>query len=113
MNEILNKVNIIVKAIDDKKGEDIKVLDISKISVLADYFVIATVDNKQQMKAIRDNVEEAMMKDKSYAKSIEGDNESGWVLIDFKDIVVHLFDRDSRSFFDLERIWKDADIVEI
>ncbi len=107
------QLEAIYKAIDDKKGENIKVLDISNLSPLADYFVIATSDNKNQMRAIRDNIEEAMMKYKNYAKSIEGDNDSAWLLMDFKDIVVHVFDRESRSFYDLERIWNDAEEINL
>ena len=110
---ILECVKAIYKAIDDKKGENISVIDVSKISPLADYFILATADNIQQMKAIRDNVEEAMMAYKTYAKSVEGDNNSTWILIDYKDIVVNIFNRESRTFYNLDKLWSDgADITE-
>jgi len=98
--EVKQKAALIYNAIEDKKGSRISVLDISGISVMADYFVIADAENNNQLQAIADNVEEQMMKNGNHCR-IEGKSESGWVLLDFGDIIVHIF-------YDLERLWRDA-----
>ena len=95
--EVKQKAALIYNAIEDKKGSRISVLDISGISVMADYFVIADAENNNQLQAIADNVEEQMMKNGNHCR-IEGKSESGWVLLDFGD----------RLFYDLERLWRDA-----
>ncbi len=104
---------IAYEALDDKKGIDITVIDISQISVLADYFVIAGGSNEKQVKALAGNVEEEMAKEKISARHMEGYNASNWVLMDFGDIIVHIFNQDDRLFYDLERIWSDGKTVDI
>ncbi|MBQ7562689.1 MAG: ribosome silencing factor [Lachnospiraceae bacterium] len=106
--EIRDQLQIIIKALEDKKAEDISILDIQKISVMADYFVIATGLSKNQIGAMMNELEQKLSQNKIHAKSIEGTNASGWVLLDYQDIVIHIFDRESRAFYDLERIWGDA-----
>lgn len=97
------------KAIDDKFGKEIKVLDISGVSVLADYFIIATVGNPNQTRAVCEVAEEALHKHGVRLLHSEGMGDSGgWVLLDFGSIVIHLFDKEVRSFYNLERIWGDA-----
>ena len=98
-------------ALNEKKGEDIKIIDISEISVLADYFLIANGTNENQVRALVDNVEEEMHKHGYSLKQREGYTSGKWVLMDFGDIIVHIFDRDSRQFYDLERIWRDGKVV--
>ena len=109
--------NLILKevfaAIEDKKGEDIRVLDISGVSVMADYFVIASGNNKNQIQAIADSVNEAMIKNKVELKSTEGYNTAGWILMDYGDIIVHIFSKEERLFYDLERIWRDGKPIEL
>ena len=105
-------VKIAYNAIDDKKGMDISIIDISEISVLADYFIIAGGSNINQIKAIADNVVEQLGKE-VHPKSIEGYNNANWILMDYKDIVVHVFNQDDRLFYDLERIWRDGKTVNI
>lgn len=105
--EVKQKAALIYNAIGDKKGSRISVLDISGISVMADYFVIADAENNNQLQAIADNVEEQMMKNGNHCR-IEGKSESGWVLLDFGDIIVHIFNKEERLFYDLERLWRDA-----
>lgn len=90
--EVKQKAALIYNAIEDKKGSRISVLDISGISVMADYFVIADAENNNQLQAIADNVEEQMMKNGNHCR-IEGKSESGWVLLDFGDIIVHIFNK--------------------
>jgi ribosome-associated protein len=105
--ELKQKAALIYNAIEDKKGSRISVLDISKISVMADYFIIADAENSNQLQAIVDNVEEQMMKNGNHCR-IEGKAESGWMLLDFSDIIVHIFNKEDRLFYDLERLWRDA-----
>ncbi len=99
-------------ALDEKKAEDIKIIDISQISALADYFVIANGGSISQVQALVDNVDEKMEKAGYRVKRIEGNKSSTWVLLDYGDAVVHIFDREDRLFYDLERIWTDGKEVD-
>ena len=99
-------------ALSEKKAEDVRVIDISEISVLADYFVIANGTNPNQIQAMVDAVDEELTKIGHGAKQIEGNQQSSWVLMDFSDIIVHVFSREDRLFYDLERIWRDGKVVE-
>ncbi len=100
-------------ALDEKKGEDIKVIDISEISVMTDYFLIASGGSMPQVQALVRNVEEKMHENGYSLKRTEGNKDSTWVLLDFGDIVVHIFDREDRLFYDLERIWSDGKLVDV
>lgn len=100
-------------ALEEKKGQDIKVLDISKISVLADYFIIASASNSSQMQALIDNVEEKLAQAGYHMKRLEGNKSSSWVLMDYGDLVIHIFDQEDRLFYDLERIWSDGQTMDI
>ena len=104
---------IACKAIDDKKGQDIKIIDIHNISVIADYFVIASGINSNQVQAIVDNVEEQLGRAGFEAKQIEGNRNSSWILMDYGDVIVHVFDEENRLFYDLERIWRDGKVLEM
>ena len=104
---------IACKAIDDKKGQDIKVIDIHNVSVIADYFVIASGTNSNQVQAIVDNVEEQLGRAGFEAKQIEGNRNSSWILMDYGDVIVHVFDEENRLFYDLERIWRDGKLLEM
>ena len=99
--------------IDEKKGIDIKIIDISKISVIADYFIIAGGSNIRQIQSIADNIEEKLGKQGIVPKSVEGYNSSNWILMDYRDAIVHIFNQEDRLFYDLERIWIDGKTVEI
>ena len=103
---------IAIAALDDKKSKDIKVIDISNVSVMADYFVIASGTNSNQVQAIVDNVEEQRVRAGFEAKQIEGNRNSSWILMDYGDVIVHVFSKEDRLFYDLERIWRDGKIVE-
>lgn len=104
---------IACKAIDDKKGQDIKVIDIHNVSVIADYFVIASGTNSNQVQAIVDNVEEQLGRAGFETKQIEGNRNSSWILMDYGDVIVHVFDEENRLFYDLERIWRDGKVLEM
>lgn len=99
-------------ALAEKKGEDIKIIDISKVSVLADYFIIANGNNVSQVKALVEEVEEKLYKAGYQVKQREGYGTGSWVLLDFGDIIVHVFDKENRLFYDLERIWSDGKVVD-
>ncbi len=110
---IKEKIKIVYQALDEKKGEDITIIDISEISVLADYFIIAGGSNKNQVQAMVENVEELLKKEEIRPTHIEGYNTANWILLDYEDFIVHVFDREDRFFYDLERIWKDGKILNI
>ena len=113
MEQAKQMAKLAYKALDDKKGEDIKVIDISQISVLADYFIIANGTNANQVNALVDSVEEELSKAGYDVKQREGYGLGNWVLLDFGDIIVHVFDKENRLFYDLERIWKDGKMISM
>ena len=110
LKEIVKKI---YKIIEDKKGDDIKVIDISKISSIADYFIIAGANNINQIQAISDEIDFILGKEGILPKAIEGNKNATWMLLDYNDIVVHIFLKEDRVFYDLERIWRDGTEVEI
>lgn len=101
-----------VDALEDKKANDISIIDIEKISTLADYFIIASGTNRNQVQAMCDEVDEKLGKAGFEPKHIEGYNSANWILLDYGDIVIHLFDEENRLFYDLERIWRDGIKIE-
>lgn len=111
--EALDIVKTAVKALDDKKAEDIKIIDIQGVSSIADYFVIATGMNNNQLAAMKDSVEEELYKMQIHAKQIEGNMNSTWILMDYQDVIIHLFSSEDRHFYDIERIWRDGKEITI
>ncbi len=106
-------VNIAVKAAEDKKAEDITVLDIREVSIIADYFIICSGRSRTQVQAIVENIIEEVEKEGVSALRREGFREGGWVLVDYGDVVVHVFQETERQFYNLERLWGDAQVVGI
>ena len=106
-------VKTAVAALQDKKGEDIRVIDISGVTVIADYFIIASGSNPNQVQALVDNVEEQMYKAGYDDPRVEGYNTASWVLLDYNDVIVHVFSQDDRLFYDLERIWRDGREIDV
>lgn len=104
---------IAYNALDEKKGEDIKIIDIGDVSVIADYFIIANGSNESQVRALVDSVETELNKAGYFVKQIEGYGLGNWVLLDFGDIIVHVFDKENRLFYDLERIWRGGKTLDI
>lgn len=102
-----------ISALEDKKAEDIKVIDISEVSVIADYFIIANGTNRSQIQALTDHVEETLSKAGVSLKQVEGYENANWVLLDFHDVIVHIFDKENRLFYDLERIWRDGKPIQL
>ncbi|MBR5510392.1 MAG: ribosome silencing factor [Lachnospiraceae bacterium] len=103
---------IAINALEDKKANDIKILDISDVSVLADYFIIASGSNRNQVQAMADEVQEMLYKAGYESKQVEGYQTANWILMDYQDIIIHVFDEENRLFYDLERIWRDGNLVE-
>lgn len=106
-------LKVIIDALQDKKAEDIRVIDISNVSVIADYFVIASGSNTNQIQAMVDNVEEEMFKAGFDDPKVEGYNTASWILLDYNDVIVHVFSEDDRAFYNIERIWRDGNEVDI
>ena len=106
-------VKTAVAALQDKKGEDIRVIDISGVTVIADYFIIASGSNPNQVQALVDNVKEQMYKAGYDDPRVEGYNTASWVLLDYNDVIVHVFSQDDRLFYDLERIWRDGKEIDV
>lgn len=108
-----NKIaKLAITALEDKKAEDIKVIDISEVSVIADYFIIANGTNRSQIQTLSDHVEEILGKEGVPLRQVEGYDNANWVLLDFHDVIIHIFDKENRLFYDLERIWRDGKMIE-
>lgn len=112
-NKAKEMVRLAIQALEDKKAEDIRIIDISQVSVIADYFIIAGGSNKNQIQAMCDNVQEKLGRAGYPEKQIEGYGTANWILMDFVDVIVHVFDKENRLLYDLERIWRDGRTVEM
>ena len=113
MLESKEKAIRIAKILDDKKAEDLKVLEIKELTTMCDYFIICTGGSSLHVKALCDNVEEKMKEEGTSPIHNEGVNTAAWLLMDYGDVVVHIFDRESASFYNLERLWADAPKLDI
>ena len=108
MNHPKELVEMAYNALSDKKGGDIKIIDIHEVSVLADYFIIADGSNINQVQAMADHVQEVLARAGWECRQIEGYQNANWILLDYGDVIIHLFSREDRLFYDLERIWRDG-----
>lgn len=108
MNNARNMMEIAANALDEKKAIDIRIIDISNVSLVADYFVIAAASNQNQMGALVKAVDEKLTKTGYSLKSQEGNMYSSWILLDYTDIIVHIFTEEDREFYDLEKLWQDG-----
>lgn len=109
----LEKLEVIVRAADDRMAQDIMALDVKEVTPLADYFVIMHARNERQMDAVVDSVLEAAAKNDIEVKQVEGKDGGRWVLVDLIDIIVHVFYYSERAHYNLEKIWQDAPLVDI
>jgi len=112
-NKSKQMAKIACAALEEKKAEDLKVINIEEVSVLADYFIITSGTNKNQVQALVDNVEEALGKAGYQVKQVEGYQTANWILLDYGDIIIHVFDSENRLFYDLERIWRDGKSISV
>ena len=103
----------IAKLLDDKKAERITILDISKLTMLGDYFVVASGSNTTMVKALAGEIEEKLSAQGIRAKRIEGESSAMWILMDYYDVIVHIFYNETRDFYGLERLWADAEEVTL
>lgn len=108
MNTSKEMLKIAYDALDEKKAAEISVIDIAEVSSLADYYVITNGENSSHVQALVENVQEKMYKAGYACRSLEGYKAANWVLMDYGDIVVNVFSREDRRWFDLERIWRDG-----
>lgn len=108
--DLVKKINEII---EEKKGEHVRIINISDVTTIADYFIIASANNPNQLTAISDEIQDKLGKEGILARSIEGMRNAGWTLLDYQDVVVHLFLKEERAFYDIERIWSDGVNVEL
>jgi ribosome-associated protein len=107
----LELAHTIVDALEDKKGEDILLLDIKENASFTDYFIICTATSNRMLNALADGVIEKTRQEHKRKGRIEGKPEAGWLVVDYGDIVVHLFDEDLRQYYKLEELWKDGKVL--
>lgn len=110
--EAIDIVKTAVQAIDSKKGENIEVIGVSDLTILADYFIIATGTSTTQVKALADEVEYKLSLKDVQPHHIEGEK-TPWVCLDYNSVVVHIFYKDQRDFYRLERLWEDGEKLDI
>ena len=103
----------VVLALDDKLAQNVEVIDVSEITDLGDYFVIATGNSSTQVRALADAAEEKAKEEGFALHHREGYNGESWILLDFGDVIVHIFDRETREFYGLEHLWEDGKKVDI
>ena len=113
MNKSKEMTSLAIKALEDKKGNDIRVIDIQDVSIIADYFIIASGSNRNQVQTMADNVEEVLGRAGYEPRQMEGYGTATWILMDYNDIIVHIFSEEDRLFSDLERIWRAGKSVGI
>ena len=104
---------LVAEYADNKKAEDIKVLDIRELTTMADYFVICHGNSHPQMKAISEEIEDKLKEKDLYPAAREGKDGAYWILMDYADVIVHIFNRDSREFYGIEHLWADAKVLDI
>lgn len=110
---IKEMVKIAYHALEDKKAINPTIINIEKVSVMADYFIIASGSNINQVQAMADNVTEELEKAGYECKQTEGYHSGNWILLDFNDVIIHIFNHEDRLFYDLERIWRDGEVIHI
>lgn len=109
----LNFAKTIAELIKNKKGFEIKILDLRKLSTIADFFVICSADSERQVKAIADEIEDKLSEQRIKCSNREGYETMNWVLLDYFDVIVHVFKTEARNYYNLEKFWGDAPVIEV
>jgi ribosome-associated protein len=104
---------LVYEAMDEKKAEDIQIIEIKDISIIADYFIIANGTNSSQVDALVSSVVDKLAQNGFETKRIEGIRSASWILMDYGDVIVHVFSKEDRLFYNLERIWRDGKTVSL
>lgn len=111
--EETNRLSVILKSADDKKAFDIKLLDITELTTIAKYFVICSGNSDVQVKSIADEIEEKMFENGLKFMQKEGHRGGRWIILDYNDIIVHVFHKEERSFYNLDKLWIDSKNIDI
>lgn len=110
--ESIDLARAVIEEIEDVKGEDILLLDLREITVIADYFVICNGNSERQLKAIIERIRTNVKQDYSLIPiNVEGSNQSGWALLDYGDVVIHVFSEELRHYYDLEGLWQEGKVL--
>ena len=111
--EPFEAAKLAVKALDDKQGSDIRLLKTTDLTVLADYFIICTANSTSHVRTLYDEVDKRLSMEDMPPVRREGNRSSSWLLLDFGSVIVHIFQKDAREFYNLERLWADAEEIEL
>jgi len=106
-------LELVVKTLDAKKGEELKVIKIADVSSLANYFVLATGNSSTHVKSLADETEQVLKKAGVTPRRTEGYRGADWIVLDYIDVVVHVFYKETREFYDLERLWEEGESVDV
>lgn len=111
--ESLDLANRIAEVIVDRLGEDVLILDLTEVTTFTDYFVICTANSHRQLDALEGAIREEMKQEDAplLAKNVEGNPDAGWILIDFNSVIVHLFSKEMREYYQLEHLWRSGRTV--
>lgn len=108
-----DKLALVINAADDKLAHDINVLEVTELTSIADYFIICSGNNERQVVAIAESIEDKLKKEGYELRTKEGHRLGRWILLDFSDIIIHIFHKDEREFYNLERLWADGKKIDI
>lgn len=109
----MEMMKVAYDALSEKKGKDLYGIDLEGLTVVADAFLLVTGDNSRQVAALQDAVQEALAKVNVHPRAIEGQRSANWILMDYGDLIIHIFDKEARNFYELERIWRDGRRIDL